>query len=279
MSKRLLQYAGYVFDLDGCLHFGNTPAPGAGELISFLRERGKTIRFLSNNSTHSPAHLAAKLWNMGIITDGDELHLASTLLGQRLKEIMGETFVAVAGSQALANQLGKCGHTITPLEQNTADCLVVGRDLGFSYERLVLCVQHIERGALFYATNEDTYHPTAKGRRVPETGAFTAAISAVTGVFPITTGKPTSFAFEHVLQELALHPSDCLMVGDNPRTDIAGAVAAGMDACWINLAPEADTADALTQDMDTRCTFTFSSIAALLDAMQQEIAAYSSPVS
>ena len=42
--------------------------PGVAETIAFLRERGATIRYLSNNPTRDPAQYQAKLDHLGLPT-------------------------------------------------------------------------------------------------------------------------------------------------------------------------------------------------------------------
>lgn len=54
--------------------------------------------------------------------------------------------------------------------------------------------------------------------------------------------KPDSEFFQKLLRDHKLHVSDCLMVGNDSTSDIAGATALGMDACYIRTAisPEND---------------------------------------
>ena len=46
--------------------------------------------------------------------------------------------------------------------------------------------------------------------------------------------KPNKEYFEAVLRELAIDRNKCLVIGDNPHTDIQGAKNAGIDCLWIN---------------------------------------------
>ena len=46
--------------------------------------------------------------------------------------------------------------------------------------------------------------------------------------------KPLPSFFERMLSDLHVEPSTCLMIGDSLVSDIAGAKAVGMDACWFN---------------------------------------------
>ena len=46
--------------------------------------------------------------------------------------------------------------------------------------------------------------------------------------------KPDAGLFHEACKRLGLPPHDVLHVGDDPRTDIAGAAAAGLQTCWID---------------------------------------------
>jgi putative hydrolase of the HAD superfamily len=46
--------------------------------------------------------------------------------------------------------------------------------------------------------------------------------------------KPDPRIFRLAASRLGVAPGDCLMVGDNPDTDVAGALGAGMRAVWLN---------------------------------------------
>lgn len=49
----------------------------------------------------------------------------------------------------------------------------------------------------------------------------------------IDCGKPDPGIFRHICRELGVAAADCVMVGDNPERDVAGARAAGMKAVWV----------------------------------------------
>ncbi|WFS60901.1 HAD-IIA family hydrolase [Pseudodesulfovibrio thermohalotolerans] len=234
MKNNFSKYSTYIFDLDGCIHFGETVAPGASELVSLLKNQGKRIAFLSNNSTHSPRSMQDKLRGMGISVKREQIFLASTITGIHLLQRFGGTSVCVAGTKSLVREIESFGHTCIPIHsENACTIMLLGRDTAFSMDTLRHCARHVQQGAEFYSTNMDLYHPRDDGMREPETGSLAAAVEAVTGRKPQAVTKPEGYAFQHILDTLGVTPSECLMVGDTPATDIAGAIAAGIDACWL----------------------------------------------
>ncbi len=263
----LLDYSTYIFDLDGCVYFGPEPAQGASGLISLLSGLGKRVLFLSNNSTHSPHEVVQKLQSMDIHVLASDIHLASTLLARYLFETHGSLRLAVAGESFLHKEMARFNHTLVPLDDTSADCLVMGRYLTFTFDRLVECVRQVDSGGHFYVTNLDTYHPGPGGARQPETGALAAAVSAVTGKTPFSVGKPFPYAFTSLLNDLALDSRDCLMIGDSLNTDVLGAGNAGLDTCWLNPGGASET----PSDQPNSPTFTFPGLAEVLATVQQEV--------
>ena len=61
----------------------------------------------------------------------------------------------------------------------------------------------------------------------------------------IRVTKPDPAIFQHTLSLMGQpDPARVLMVGDNPKTDIAGAAAQGLATCWYNPARQAGECDA-----------------------------------
>ncbi|WP_421301462.1 pyrimidine 5'-nucleotidase [Aeromonas veronii] len=61
----------------------------------------------------------------------------------------------------------------------------------------------------------------------------------------IRVTKPAPAIFQHTLSLMGQpDPARVLMVGDNPKTDIAGAAAQGLATCWYNPARQAGECDA-----------------------------------
>lgn len=262
-KKKLSGYSTYIFDLDGCIHFGNTVAEGAPELLALLHSANKQVFFLSNNSTHSPASVSNKLSKIGITATADSIYLASSLTGRYILENHGKSTLCVAGTNDLTSELQLYGHTtVLPESSCAADIFVLGRDLQFDFVRLKACANRILNGAAFYACNADLAHPSIDGGCEPETGALAAALTAMTGVEPKTFGKPTQYAYQCIMNDFALSGSDCLMIGDNALTDIKGALAANMDACWLMLTKKTET-------MPKGTTHAFPTIKALFEAIQK----------
>jgi HAD superfamily hydrolase (TIGR01450 family) len=113
-----------------------------------------------------------------------------------------------------------------------ADVVVVGEGPGLDFEQLTIGINLIlQRGARLVATNPDNAVDAVRdGQRctLPGGGALVAPFTVATGVTPTIIGKPEPLLYEMALQIIACPAAECLMVGDRPDTDIAGAGRLGM---------------------------------------------------
>lgn len=94
---------------------------------------------------------------------------------------------------------------------------------------LALLRQLAARWPLAIVTNGDDWMQRHKAQKAQVDGAVQ---------FVLTSGslgchKPDPRIFQTALQALGVAAADALMVGDNPDTDIAGAMGCGMQAVWI----------------------------------------------
>src|SRR4051812_8104433 len=65
-SERLRQIRALLLDVDGVLHVGRQPIPGAADFLSRLSARRLLFRLLTNTTTASRATLAARLREIGL---------------------------------------------------------------------------------------------------------------------------------------------------------------------------------------------------------------------
>lgn len=216
-----------LIDLDGVLFHGDRVLPGAQELLRRLV--GRPHIYLTNNPIRSPAQVADALGAMGLPRPAPERILTSALATARwLAQVKpGFRYFAV-GAAGLDDALRAVGEP----DARRADVVVVGEGPGIDYESLTTGINLIlGRGARLVATNPDTtVDGVCDGQRVvlPGGGALVAPFAAATGVTPTVVGKPEPLLYEMALEQLGCAASRCLMIGDRPDTDIAGAERLGM---------------------------------------------------
>ncbi|GGD76485.1 HAD-IIA family hydrolase [Paenibacillus nasutitermitis] len=225
----------YLFDLDGCIYFGRTLAPGAGALLETLRAAGKNVGFVSNNSRDTGWEVARRLEAMGLSVQPEHIVTATEYMGAFISRRFGPSRLKVAGSSALIHSLEEAGHEVIPFGSGSVpELVVISRDTEFSYEKLQIAAADGARGARVVATNPDLHHPGENAARVPETGALLAALQPLLDDEIQILGKPEPYLFQYGMDLFGVARTESVFTGDNLQTDIKGGLALGLTTVWIN---------------------------------------------
>jgi HAD superfamily hydrolase (TIGR01458 family) len=219
-----------LLDVDGVLHVSGTAIPGAVEAVEKLRERGHSLRFVTNNSTQPRAALVTELRTLGLSLDDDELQTtpiaaARELAGKRVLALVMPTVVPdlegveLVGEGADAVLLGGCDETFEP---NNV----------FSYMNLARAFAELQAGAGFYCLHKNRWWQTERGPLL-DGGAFVAGLEYASGVEATVLGKPSPAYFAAALDALVAEPQLTWMVGDDLEADIRGAQAFGMRTALV----------------------------------------------
>ncbi|QOL80515.1 HAD-IIA family hydrolase [Pseudooceanicola spongiae] len=220
-------YDGFLCDLDGCLISGTTVLPGAKALLDYAGDR---LIILSNNSTDTPATLSARLKQLGLSAPPERIVLAGTAALDHLAQIGGVRLrlYASADLRAYAQPLGLSLDSAEPTH------VLLTRDETFGYSDLRDVIALLARGAELFVANPDESHPGPDGMPVPETGSLLAAVLSVLPDLRYTViGKPEAGLYHAALVRLSGDPRRVLAIGDNPKTDAAGAARLGFDCALV----------------------------------------------
>ncbi len=235
--RELRALRGFVFDLDGCVWTGDVLVPGAAEVLAMLREQGRRVSFLTNNSGARSAGLQAKLERLGVPAAKDEVLTPLEILSEVIVSRWGLARVLAIGGEDLGGALLEGGHELLPTDRyREAQVVVVGRDAGFSYERLTAAARAIAGGAHFITPNLDPRLPLEGEDFLPGCGAVVESVAAAAGARPLVIGKPEPPLFELALARMGLSAEEAAMVGDSVDSDVRGARRVGMTA--ILFAPQ-----------------------------------------
>ena len=199
----------WALDLDGVVWLGDKVIQGVGESITFLREKGEQVFFVTNNSGRTVSEVEEKLNSFNIEPNGGVITSAmamATLLSP------DETVLTLCGKGAV-EEMKKVG--AKPVKDGKADSVVVGFHEDFDYWKLTAALQAIDSGARLLATNDDLTYPSHDGIR-PGAGSILASLVAATEAVPEIAGKPYQPMCD-LLNELS--GGNGIMVGDRPDTD------------------------------------------------------------
>ena len=199
----------WALDLDGVVWLGDKVIQGVGESITFLREKGEQVFFVTNNSGRTVSEVEEKPNSFNIEPNGGVITSAmamATLLSP------DETVLTLCGKGAV-EEMEKVG--AKPVKDGKADSVVVGFHEDFDYWKLTAALQAIDAGARLIATNDDLTYPSHDGIR-PGAGSILASLVAATEAVPEIAGKPYQPMCD-LLNELS--GGNGIMVGDRPDTD------------------------------------------------------------
>jgi NagD protein len=210
---------GYLLDLDGTVYRGESLLEGAASATAELRARGRRIAFLSNKPLHARREYAEKLTRLGIPTSERDVITSLHVLVAYLRERAPQARVYAIAEPPLLAELRSAGLSLCE-DPGRIDYVVAAFDRTFTYAKLNIAFQALQRGARFLATNADRTCPVDEGE-IPDAACVIAALEATTGRKPeVVVGKPSPLMIQAGLQRLEVPPECCAVVGDRLETDI-----------------------------------------------------------
>ncbi len=232
-NRDLIEGAQAIFlDWDGCVFEGGSFKPGAVDFMRAYRER---ISIVSNASAFTAHQLARAMARVGAPIPAERIFLAGEVALALAAERWRKRPVLVVGAGPMRRLAQRRGVTLAGRD---AQAVVLLRDPGFTYAKLMAAANIVRAGAPLIVANPDLTHP-AGGGVMPETGALLAALAACTDLDAAdvtVVGKPSRFLFERALAQAGCRPDHALMIGDNPRTDIEGARRLGLRGMLLDAA-------------------------------------------
>lgn len=229
-AARLRALRAVLLDLDGVVYTGDTPIPGAAGCFTYLRESGRRLQCITNNSTLTAEQYALKLAAMGIAVEPGQVLTSSEATAVRLQERLppGARILAI-GEDGLVRAL--LGHGFRLVDRDP-DAVVCGLDRRLTYARLTRACFALRAGVPLIATNPDLSLPT-EGGLFPGNGATLAYLGAATGARPEVIGKPEATMLRVAMERIGATPAETAIVGDGLLTDILAGVRAGVTTVLV----------------------------------------------
>tara|TARA_B100002051_G_scaffold147675_1_gene139800 strand:+ start:20 stop:832 length:813 start_codon:yes stop_codon:yes gene_type:complete len=257
MNRNLDDIEMVLLDLDGTIHLGGVPIPGALEFIERCKMRNIAPVFLSNNSSRSVKEYIQKLHKMGIDAKERDVLLSTHDCIRWLKQ-KGWLRIHCFGTGGMKEMMEEAGIDCSSKE---VDCVVVGYHTDLVYADLQRVSELLHKGLPLVATHPDIVCPSPSGG-LPDVGAILSLLEVTTGVKPvIITGKPRPEMILGRLEQDGVAPSKVAMIGDRIYTDMAMAMAAGVHSVLV-LSGEAQRDD--LDNMVDRPTLVVESVDDLL---------------
>jgi 4-nitrophenyl phosphatase len=231
--KRLL--AGktlFLFDLDGVFYKGKESRVkiGGTEAVQAIREAGKRLYILTNNSTDSAETVHNRLIEFDIPVRREEVLTSGLLTAEYLRQRHGKVSYFLVGEEGLDAEMKRFGHRRTRGEE--ADFVVIGLDRGITYDKLDHAARLARNGAGIVATHSSRLYMYKTGPAMA-TGPLVKAIEYASRKRAIVIGKPSPLMFSIALARAGVSKKEAVMVGDQVDTDIEGAARAGVDSILV----------------------------------------------
>lgn len=239
-----------LLDMDGVLVLKGKPLPGAAEAVSTLLRRGIPFRVLTNSSLWSRDTLARRLQAGGLPIEPSSMVTALSASAELARRRWpGRPLYVLSAPDALREFEGQ---QLLADEQASADsasaaAVIVGdAGPGFTWPRLNAAFRLVLGGARLVAMHRNRWWLTPDGVTI-DSGAFVRALEFATGRRALLVGKPAPGIFDAAYASLAVEgtapdgggalpdlPREAvLMVGDDLRSDVAGARRSGLRAAFV----------------------------------------------
>lgn len=234
-------YDGFIVDLWGVVHDGVAPYEGAADCLRALAAAGKRVVMLSN-APRRAAPVVRQLGRMGIgeelfagvITSGEAVHMALRDRPDAWWEALGRRVLHIGPERDL-NVMAGLNLPVAAVPEEADFVLNTGPDDRSptvnveDYDPvLAACAA---RNLPMVCANPDLAI-VRDGVEIPCAGALALRYEAAGGTVR-SLGKPDPAIYAPVLALLGVPAGRVLAVGDSLRTDMAGAAAVGVDACWV----------------------------------------------
>lgn len=220
---------GWLFDVDGVLHVGSRPIPGAAELLGDLITRETPFRLLTNTTTASRATLAGWLRAMGLpVTEELLITAAMATAAYVRRRFPGVPCYLLAKGDAVDDFRAAGVPIVGPDGSPDAGVVVIGgAEDELTYARLNHAYRLLLGGAKLVAMHRNTAWRTAEGMAL-DSGPFITALASAAATRATVVGKPTAAFFRQAIRDIGLPAAELAIVGDDARNDLAPARRLGL---------------------------------------------------
>lgn len=208
----------FLLDLDGTVYLEGKLIGDMKNTLRKIRESGRKIIYLTNNSSRSNRGYVQKLKKAEVFEEGDEVYTSGNSMEDYLNTYHKGESVYLVGTEELKDEFREAG---IKLAEDKVDVVVLSYDTELKYEKLVKLVTHLHRGAKYVCTHGDINCP-AEEVYLPDIGSFIALVEKSTGKTPeVNCGKPYTEMGDAIKRKTGLRGEEIMMCGDRLYTDIA----------------------------------------------------------
>lgn len=215
---------GVLLDLSGVLYTGDEVLQGALTSIERLDNEIVPVRYLTNTTRSPRSAILKKLSRMGFDIDEGDLFTAPVATYNYLSAKNLSPFLLVHPDLE---------PEFSGLIRDRKDAVVVGDAAdGFSYAHMNSAFRLLMEGATLLAMGNNRYFREADGLSL-DIGPYVAALEYAADTKAIILGKPAPGFFHAAVESIGCSPGQTVMVGDDVKSDVIGALEAGLQGILV----------------------------------------------
>ncbi len=260
----------WIFDVDNTLvHEIEDPVvyEDAKSLVDELRKRGKTLAVLTNTGRLSAHQIHTTLERAGFPFEESKVFSAGAAAAAYIhNRSPGARCFVISEGGARDDFIAR---GLEVVNNPPVDYVAVGADRGMTFQELNFAAKMLHGGAKLVCISGSRDYP---GKYLGVRDIFIGELSIVkaledaTGVKATIVGKPLPEICEETVRTLGFAPSEAVIVGDNPNSDIAGGNAAGLTTVLIRRDPN-KIVPFEAGGLDTTPTLTVASLEEVIDLL------------
>jgi HAD superfamily hydrolase (TIGR01458 family) len=215
---------GVLLDIAGVLEQDGAAVEGSLDAVVELKARGYALRFITNTSRRSRRVLCRDLQRLGFPAQEPDVFTAPLAIRRRLEQAQLEPLLLI--DPALAEDFAGLsgGEGVAVVVCDAAD--------GFTYAAMNRAFQALLEGAGLFAVGDNRYY-RANEQFMLDAGPFVRALEYAADSSAEIFGKPAAGFFHAAVADMGCQPEQTLMVGDDVKADVLGAMDAGLHACLV----------------------------------------------
>ena len=254
IKKAVKEVKCFLLDLDGTVYLEGELIGDMINTLNSIRDSGRRIVYLTNNSSRSRTVYIDRLKKMGVMDTRDTVFTS----GMSAIDYVNTTYrgkkVYLMGTDALKAEFLDAG---IKLVDAGAEVVVISYDTEITYDKITKVTHYLAQGLPYITTHGDMLCP-AKINYLPDVGTYIDMFYTATGRRPdINCGKPDAVMGGAIMKLLGLNPSEIMMCGDRLTTDIAFGNNNGF---YSLLVWSGETDKALYDKSNVKASFTLDSL-------------------
>ncbi|KAH8372430.1 hypothetical protein KR093_011585 [Drosophila rubida] len=254
-KQRVRQWLGtfetIICDADGVLWHFNKAIDGAPETFNLLKDSGRRMFIVTNNSSDESNALIKKARTFGIQLNDGHMATSAMSIAYYLANKKFKKKAYIVGEMGIKQELDKFDICSFMVKNEQGDksmlqmakemkiepdvgAVIVAKDDTFTVQTIIrACAYLLNKQVLFLGTCLDAAYPIGNNRMLVGAGAMIAAIKAISGRKPLILGKPNPLMFSEAINCGLINPETTLMIGDTLKTDILFAHNSGFQSMFV----------------------------------------------